>query len=209
VAIPHAGRKVSTSSEEWRHESEVADLAAMNPEKLKAMLDVVQGASDERIESHRGDAASADGAMRSEELPLAGEVNGGVCQSSERHGASDPLRRMINSAESDLILGPCEEAASDRASATRSGLPIPIRFSGGRCRRPVELQSCCGSSVSLDDASRQIVLVLRNPHQASDDIGDTRSLSLVERVGQGQSDFVPGCLKSRTCPSQLDRVRHR
>lgn len=53
-----AGREVSTWSEEWKHECEIAYLAGMKPEKLRAMLYGVQGAQDESargIKSHRGD----------------------------------------------------------------------------------------------------------------------------------------------------------
>lgn len=41
-----ADREVDTSSEEWRLECEIAYLAAMKPDKLKAMLYGVQGAQD-------------------------------------------------------------------------------------------------------------------------------------------------------------------
>lgn len=57
-----AGREVSNWSEEWKHECEVAYLAGMKPEKLRAMLYGVQGAPDESargIKQHRGDAAVA------------------------------------------------------------------------------------------------------------------------------------------------------
>ena len=57
-----AGREVSTWSEEWKHECEIAYLAGMKPEKLRAMLYGVQGAQDESargIKHHRGDAAVA------------------------------------------------------------------------------------------------------------------------------------------------------
>lgn len=57
-----AGREVSTWSEEWKHECEIAYLAGMKPEKLRGMLYGVQGAQDETvrgIKQHRGDAAVA------------------------------------------------------------------------------------------------------------------------------------------------------
>ena len=57
-----AGREVSTWSEEWKHECEIAYLAGMKPEKLRAMLYGVQGAQDESargIKHHRGDVAVA------------------------------------------------------------------------------------------------------------------------------------------------------
>lgn len=57
-----AGREVSTWSEEWKHECEVAYLAGMKPEKLRGVLYGVQGAQDETargIKQHRGDAAVA------------------------------------------------------------------------------------------------------------------------------------------------------
>lgn len=41
-----AGREVSTWSEEWKHECEVAYLAAMTPAKLTEMMDGVPGATD-------------------------------------------------------------------------------------------------------------------------------------------------------------------
>ncbi len=47
-----AGREVSTWSEEWKHECEIAYLARLSPEKLRAMLYGVQGAQDESV---RGD----------------------------------------------------------------------------------------------------------------------------------------------------------
>lgn len=56
------GREVSTWSEEWKHECEIAYLAGMKPEKLRGMLYGVQGAQDETvrgIKQHRGDAAVA------------------------------------------------------------------------------------------------------------------------------------------------------
>lgn len=55
-----AGREVSTWSEEWKHECEIAYLARLSPEKLRAMLHGVQGgAGDEAsgIKQKRGDAA--------------------------------------------------------------------------------------------------------------------------------------------------------
>ena len=57
-----AGREVSTWSEEWKHECEVAHLAGLAPEKLRAMLYGVQGGEGESargIKHHRGDAAVA------------------------------------------------------------------------------------------------------------------------------------------------------
>ena len=57
-----AGREVSTWSEEWKHECEIAYLAGMKPDKLKGMLYGVQGAQDETargIKAHRGDSAVA------------------------------------------------------------------------------------------------------------------------------------------------------
>lgn len=57
-----AGREVSTRSEEWKDECEIAYLAGLKPDKLKAMLYGVQGAQDESargIKQHRGDAAVA------------------------------------------------------------------------------------------------------------------------------------------------------
>lgn len=57
-----AGRDVSTWSEEWKHECEIAYLAGMKPEKLRTMLYGVQGgAGDEAsgIKQKRGDTAVA------------------------------------------------------------------------------------------------------------------------------------------------------
>lgn len=57
-----AGHEVSTWSEEWKRECEIAYLAGLKPEKLRAMLYGVQGAQDESakgIKSHRGEAAVA------------------------------------------------------------------------------------------------------------------------------------------------------
>ncbi len=57
-----AGREVSTWSEEWKHECEIAYLAGMKPDKLKGMLYGVQGGEGESvrgIKHHRGDAAVA------------------------------------------------------------------------------------------------------------------------------------------------------
>lgn len=57
-----AGREVSTWSEEWKHECEIAYLAGLKPDKLRAMLYGVQGAQDESasgIKQKRGDAAVA------------------------------------------------------------------------------------------------------------------------------------------------------
>ncbi|CAN7338344.1 hypothetical protein LJR090_002572 [Bosea sp. LjRoot90] len=55
-----AGREVSTWSEEWKHECEIAYLARLSPEKLRAMLYGVQGGEGESargIKAHRGEAA--------------------------------------------------------------------------------------------------------------------------------------------------------
>ena len=41
-----AGREVSTWSEEWKHECEIAYLAGLSPPKLTEMLDGVPGATD-------------------------------------------------------------------------------------------------------------------------------------------------------------------
>lgn len=57
-----AGREVSTWSEEWKHECEIAYLAGMKPDKLRGMLYGVQGAQDESasgIKQKRGEAAVA------------------------------------------------------------------------------------------------------------------------------------------------------
>ena len=57
-----AGREVSTCSEEWKHECEIAYLARLTPEKLRGMLYGVQGGEGEGargIKHHRGDAAVA------------------------------------------------------------------------------------------------------------------------------------------------------
>lgn len=57
-----ANREVSTWSEEWRHECEVAYLLSLTPEKRRAMFYGVQGGeADEAkgIKSHRGEAATA------------------------------------------------------------------------------------------------------------------------------------------------------
>lgn len=56
-----AGREVSTLSEGW-HECEIAYLAGMKPDKLRAMLYGIQGAQDESasgIKQKRGEAAVA------------------------------------------------------------------------------------------------------------------------------------------------------
>jgi hypothetical protein len=57
-----ANREVSTWSEEWKHECEIAYLLGMTPEKRRAMLDGVQGAEGDEakgIKQHRGEAATA------------------------------------------------------------------------------------------------------------------------------------------------------
>lgn len=57
-----AGREVSTWSEEWKHECEVAHLAGMRPEKLRGMLYGILGGEGETargIKHHRGEAATA------------------------------------------------------------------------------------------------------------------------------------------------------
>ncbi|MBN9438265.1 hypothetical protein [Bosea sp. (in: a-proteobacteria)] len=41
-----AGREVSTWSEEWKHECEIAYLAGLAPPKLSVMLDGVAGSTD-------------------------------------------------------------------------------------------------------------------------------------------------------------------
>ena len=54
------GREVSTWSEEWKHECEIAYL--LKPEKLRAMLYGLQGGEGESvrgIKHHRGDVAVA------------------------------------------------------------------------------------------------------------------------------------------------------
>jgi hypothetical protein len=60
--LPPRGREVSTWSEEWKDECEIAYLAGLKPEKLRAMLYGVQGGEGESargIKHHRGDAAVA------------------------------------------------------------------------------------------------------------------------------------------------------
>jgi hypothetical protein len=57
-----AGREVSTWSEEWKHECEIAYLARLKPDKQRAMLYGVQGGEGDSargIRQHRGDAAVA------------------------------------------------------------------------------------------------------------------------------------------------------
>jgi hypothetical protein len=56
-----AGREVDTSSEQWKHECEVAYLADLSAERRKAILNGVLGAEgdDARgIKQHRGDPAA-------------------------------------------------------------------------------------------------------------------------------------------------------
>lgn len=62
-----AGREVSTWSEEWKHECEIAYLAGLPPPKLSVMLDGVAGSTnreDRGIKGVRGEAAVA--VLRSE-----------------------------------------------------------------------------------------------------------------------------------------------
>ena len=63
MAYSHlAGTEVSTWSEEWRHECEIAYLAGLTPPKLSVMLDGVAGSTDREergIKSVRGEAAVA------------------------------------------------------------------------------------------------------------------------------------------------------
>lgn len=57
-----AGREVSTWSEEWKHECEIAYLAGLAPPKLSVMLDGVAGSTDREergIKGVRGEAAVA------------------------------------------------------------------------------------------------------------------------------------------------------
>lgn len=63
MAYSHlAGAEVSTWSEEWRHECEIAYLAGLTPPKLSVMLDGVAGSTDREergIKGVRGEAAVA------------------------------------------------------------------------------------------------------------------------------------------------------
>ncbi len=57
-----AGREVSTWSEEWKHECEIAYLAGLPPPKLSVMLEGVAGSTDREergIKGVRGEAAVA------------------------------------------------------------------------------------------------------------------------------------------------------
>jgi len=57
-----AGREVSTSSEEWRHECEVAFLLDMTSERRRVMLYGIKGAEGDEgkgIQHHRGPVATA------------------------------------------------------------------------------------------------------------------------------------------------------
>ena len=70
-----AGCEVSTWSEEWKHECEIAYLAGMKPEKLKAMLYGMQGGEGDSVrgmKSHRGDAAVAQLVSEIERYRLVG-----------------------------------------------------------------------------------------------------------------------------------------
>jgi hypothetical protein len=63
LAYSHlAGREVSTWSEEWKHECEIAYLSGLAPPKLSVMLDGVAGSTDREergIKGVRGEAAVA------------------------------------------------------------------------------------------------------------------------------------------------------
>lgn len=63
LAYSHlAGCQVSTWSEEWKHECEIAYLAGLPPPKLSVMLDGVAGSTnreDRGIKGVRGEAAVA------------------------------------------------------------------------------------------------------------------------------------------------------
>lgn len=62
-----AGREVSISSEEWKHECEIAAITAMPIAKRNAFLDGVAGSSDREergVKGVRGEAAVA--ALRAE-----------------------------------------------------------------------------------------------------------------------------------------------
>lgn len=57
-----AGREVSTWSEEWKHECEIAHLAGLKPDRPQAILYGVQGGEGDEargIKQYRGDAAVA------------------------------------------------------------------------------------------------------------------------------------------------------
>lgn len=71
-----AGREVSTSSEEWRHECEIAYLLAMPTAKRNTFLDGVPGSTDREergIKGVRGEAAVAK--LRAEIIRLHGLKN--------------------------------------------------------------------------------------------------------------------------------------
>jgi hypothetical protein len=63
LAYSHlAGQEVSTWSEEWKHECEIAYLAGLAPPKLSVMLDGVVGSTDREergMKGVRGEAAVA------------------------------------------------------------------------------------------------------------------------------------------------------
>ncbi|HEY8566574.1 MAG TPA: hypothetical protein VIL65_13805 [Beijerinckiaceae bacterium] len=53
-----AGREVDTASEEWRHETEVAYVLAMNPDERKAFIDGVPNSGLRGVIAMRGQAAA-------------------------------------------------------------------------------------------------------------------------------------------------------
>lgn len=62
-----AGHEVSTWSEEWRHECEVAYLAGLTAPKLSVMLDGVAGSTDREERGIKGVRCEpAVGALRAE-----------------------------------------------------------------------------------------------------------------------------------------------
>lgn len=68
-----ANREVSTWSEDWRHECEVAYLLDMSREKRRAILYGIQGADGDEakgIKAHRGEVATAFLASEVERLKV-------------------------------------------------------------------------------------------------------------------------------------------
>lgn len=76
------------------------------------------------------------------------------------------------------------EAPREAASLSSNGR-LPVPFDGPPC---------------------QVIFIFGDRHQRSHDVGQPGSLSLIKRIRNGRSDFVPRGVQSRLRPGEVNRI---
>ncbi|KRE21678.1 hypothetical protein ASE66_27895 [Bosea sp. Root483D1] len=125
---------------------------------------------------------------------------------SERHGAEGRERQAQANGPFGMEKAPwrqrplSDEEAGQRAMSAGGMAPLGCVTAklASHCYEEspagcptAQFSRCFCSSEPLDGASRQIVIILGNQHQMSDDVSEAHSFSLVGGIRQTQPDFIP------------------